>query len=127
MALTSIAAKRELTLMHHSDRGQQYCCGDYTGQLTDHGIYISMTEKGDPYENAIAERVNEILKTEFELDKDFASYDVAKRAVEKAIDVYNNLRPHASCNYQTPSETHKQEGRLIKRWKKTKRTEAINI
>ena len=105
-------------LIHHSDRGLQYCCGDYTSLLTQIGISISMTEKGDPYENAIAERVNGILKAEFELDIDFSSFDAAKKAVDKAIDIYNHQRPHSSCNYMTPAQAHQQQGALPSRWKR---------
>ncbi len=105
-------------LIHHSDRGLQYCCNDYTGLLVQSGISISMTEKGDPYENAIAERVNGILKTEFDLDRDFSSFNEAKDAVDKAIDVYNHQRPHASCNYLTPAQAHLQQGLLPAKWKR---------
>jgi len=105
-------------LIHHSDRGLQYCCGDYTSLLERSGISISMTEKGDPYENAIAERVNGILKSEFELDRDFGSFDIAKTAVDKAIDVYNHQRPHSSCNYLTPAQAHLQQGLLLTKWKR---------
>lgn len=105
-------------LIHHSDRGLQYCCGDYIGLLERSGIKISMTEKGDPYENAIAERVNGILKSEFELDRDFNSIDVASVAVDKAIATYNDQRPHSSCNYLTPAQAHLQQGVLPSKWKR---------
>lgn len=105
-------------LIHHSDRGLQYCCNDYTGLLGQSGISISMTEKGDPYENAIAERINGILKTEFDLDRDFSSFNEAKATVDKAIDVYNHQRPHASCNYLTPAQAHLQQGLLPTKWKR---------
>jgi len=107
-----------LPLLHHSDRGLQYCCGAYISQLEQSGISISMTEKGDPYENAIAERVNGILKSEFELDRDFASLEEAKAAVDKAINIYNHQRPHASCNYLTPAQAHQQQGILPTKWKR---------
>jgi putative transposase len=105
-------------LIHHSDRGLQYCCGDYTGLLERLEISISMTEKGDPYENAIAERVNGILKSEFELDIDFSSYDEAKSAVDNAVNIYNHQRPHSSCNYLTPAQAHLQQGLLPSKWKR---------
>jgi transposase InsO family protein len=79
-----------------------------------------MTEKGDPYENAIAERVNGILKTEFGLSECFMSNTLAQEAVKKAIDMYNNRRPHASCDYMTPTLAHDHNGPLHKRWKKPK-------
>lgn len=105
-------------LIHHSDRGIQYCCEAYTTMLTDRGIKISMTEKGDPYENALAERVNRTMKEEFLLDQGFDSFELAQAAVARAINVYNTLRPHDSCNRMTPDVAHGQSGILPKRWKK---------
>jgi transposase InsO family protein len=104
-------------LIHHSDRGLQYCCAAYTSILDSNGIAISMTEKGDPYENAIAERVNGILKHEFEINCRFKSFDEAEQAICKAIQTYNELRPHGSCDYMTPDQAHKTEGLLISKWK----------
>lgn len=111
---------RSKNIIHHSDRGVQYCCNDYVQCIENAGIQLSMTEKGDPYENAIAERVNGILKTEFGLSERFASNSQAQDAVNKAIDMYNNHRPHASCDYLTPTLAHDQNGLLHKRWKKPK-------
>lgn len=108
------------SLIHHSDRGIQYCCSEYVKCIEKSQLQLSMTEKGDPYENAIAERVNGILKTEFGLSGHFTSNDMAQEAVSKAVDKYNNRRPHASCDYLTPSVAHNQNGHLFKRWKKTK-------
>ena len=105
------------TLIHHSDRGIQYCCGDYVKMLEHCNISISMTEKGDPYENAIAERVNGILKGEFFLEKTFATLEHAREEVLNAVDAYNHQRPHASCDYLTPALAHEQSGILRKRWK----------
>lgn len=96
-------------LTHHSDRGTQYCCDDYVTQLREKAISISMTQTGSPYDNAIAERVNGILKTEFDLYKTFKSHSHASTAVDFAVYKYNNLRLHASCNYQTPENTHIKE------------------
>jgi putative transposase len=104
-------------LIHHSDRGVQYCCGDYVAVLEKEGIAISMTEKGDPYENAIAERVNGILKMELLLDGTFNTFDDAKQAVAWAVGKYNLIRPHSSCDYLTPELAHEQEGVLKKHWK----------
>lgn len=104
-------------LIHHSDRGIQYCCNEYVGILRTNGILISMTIKGDPYQNAMAERVNGILKDEFGLDSSFASYESASTAVAEAIASYNGLRPHSSCDYLTPESAHLQTGELLKRWK----------
>lgn len=118
MALRTLPASPEAPLIHHSDRGLQYCCSDYISILESKRMKISMTEKGDPYENAIAERVNGILKTEFALDRDFESLLCAVAAVGNAIDIYNNTRPHASCDYLTPTMAHEQQGLLKPRWNK---------
>ena len=93
-------------LIHHSDRGIQYCSKQYTELLTKHKISISMSEKGNPYENAIAERVNGILKDEFLLSETFKNKEEAMKAVKEAIKTYNELRPHMSINYKTPDEKY---------------------
>jgi transposase InsO family protein len=103
-------------LIHHSDRGIQYCCTDYVSYLQGSKIDISMTENGDPYENAIAERVNGILKDEYDLHATFADYLEANEAVKSAVTKYNNQRPHASCNYLVPAEAHQNTGEMKKRW-----------
>ena len=103
-------------LIHHSDRGIQYCCGEYVKVLKDNEIVISMTENGDPYENAIAERVNGILKMELLLDSTFKTFNDAQEAVKWAIDKYNHVRPHSSCDYLTPELAHEREGVLAKHW-----------
>lgn len=123
MAVISRPSKRH-RLIHHSDRGLQYCSKDYIDLLDKNNITISMTEQGDPYENAVAERVNGILKTEFGLDKTFRNFEEAKQAVDNAIRIYNEQRPHSSCNYLTPQQAHLQKGELQKRWKS--RNESIN-
>jgi len=104
-------------LIHHSDRGIQYCCADYVRLLEHYHIRISMTENGDPYENAIAERVNGILKSEFDLYRSFNSLAEASVAVDQAVHKYNYIRPHSSCDYMTPIVAHEQNGLLRKRWK----------
>lgn len=90
-------------LIHHSDRGVQYCSHMYVNELKRHGIKISMTEEKHCYENAIAERVNGILKDEFYLDQCFFSTAHAKRATKSAIKIYNNNRLHVSLRYKTPN------------------------
>jgi len=117
MALEIAGQKGIKKLTHHSDRGLQYCCYEYIQLLEFNCIRISMTINGDPYENAQAERVNGILKSEFDLDKGYKSFELAQEAIDKAIETYNNIRPHASCNYLTPNEAFKLEGLLKKRWK----------
>ena len=103
-------------LIHHSDRGSQYCCSDYVKILNDNFIKISMTQNGDPRENAIAERVNGILKDEL-LDKSHSNYNEAVRNVSIAISIYNHQRPHGSIDYLTPIEAHFRSGKLKRRWK----------
>lgn len=125
--LIAAKSKRLETLIHHSDRGSQYCCADYVKILEHYGIQISMTEKGDPYENAIAERVNGILKGEFLLDKTFATFMEAQLAVKDAIDKYNHIRPHASCDNLTPVEAHDHNGILRKRWKTQAENELLIV
>jgi len=103
-------------LIHHSDRGSQYCCADYVGLLERYFIKISMTQSGDPLENAIAERVNGILKDEL-LEKIYINYQEAKQAIVAAISIYNYQRPHSSIDMLTPIEAHLREGELKRRWK----------
>ena len=93
-------------LMHHSDKGIQYCSDNYIKILTDNNIDISMTSKYDPYENAKAERVNGTIKNEFELDKPLPNIAYANREINKTIKIYNNLRPHLSCAMNTPEQVH---------------------
>ncbi len=119
-ALRMAIAKRKtpkLTLMHHSDRGSQYCSKAYVDELNGETIAISMTKNGDPYENAIAERVNGILKTEFDLERSTGTFEQLKIKLNRTINAYNNLRPHASCDYLTPVQAHQKQGELNKQWK----------
>jgi putative transposase len=114
MALQSNANREGL--IHHSDRGVQYCCDEYVKLLQDKQIKISMTENGDPLENALAERVNGILKTEL-LEEIFADYSTAQKEVAIAISTYNHLRPHGSIDNLKPAEAHQLSGKIEKRWK----------
>jgi len=93
-------------LIHHSDRGFQYCSHEYVGKLKTKGIEISMAEAGNCYENAMAERVNGILKDEYGLDETFADEKEARRAVKEGIKAYNEQRPHWSLNLQIPAKVH---------------------
>ena len=104
-------------LIHHSDRGCQYCCEKYVKLLQNNGIEISMTQDGDPRDNAIAERLNGILKTEWLYDDHFIGFDDAYRRVAEVINLYNNKRPHLSLNYKTPSEAHLETGEQKRVWK----------
>ena len=107
----------ERELIHHSDRGIQYCSKKYTEVLLQNSVKISMTENGSPYENALAERMNRTLKDHFDLGRTFSSAFEAKRAVEISIKYYNGRRPHSSCDLMTPNEAHKKQGVLKKHWK----------
>jgi len=117
LVMASKDAKRAKGIIHHSDRGIQYCCNEYVKMIEHFGIQLSMTEKGDPYENAIAERVNGILKYEHNLKQTFADYSTAKQAVDEAVRKYNEIRIHDSCARLTPTEAHEQKGVLKKYWK----------
>jgi putative transposase len=104
-------------LIHHSDRGCQYCCEKYVKLLQDNGIEISMTQNGDPRDNAIAERVNGILKTEWLYDDHFAGYGDALGRVAQVINLYNNKRPHLSLGYKTPAQAYQETGEQVRVWK----------
>ena len=104
-------------MIHHSDRGSQYCSKKYVDLLIKNKTAISMTENGDPYENAIAERVNGILKTEFNLHSSSLGVVKTYEYISKCIHNYNNIRPHASIDYLTPNQAHLKNTELKKRWK----------
>ena len=103
-------------LVHHSDRGIQYCSKEYTLLLKKKKAVISMTENSDPYENAIAERVNGILKTEL-LQVKYDNEQQASKAIQKAIIIYNTKRPHLSIGLLTPETAHQKNERIKKLWK----------
>jgi putative transposase len=104
MALGQLSASD--SPIHHSDRGCQYCSDAYTGLLRENGLRISMTQDGNCYENATAERVNGILKYEYNLGAKFPSREVAIEACSDGIQLYNEYRPHLSLGMRTPSEVH---------------------
>ncbi|HSZ35340.1 MAG TPA: IS3 family transposase [Puia sp.] len=104
-------------LIHHSDRGCQYCSKEYVDLLNAHHIAISMTERGDPYENALAERMNGIIKEEFNLYSSQENFENTYQRILKSVTVYNEIRPHGSCDDLTPCQAHKKEGELKKTWK----------
>ncbi|MND42027.1 Integrase core domain protein [compost metagenome] len=111
--------KYSSALIHHSDRGLQYCSKAYVSILQENGIQISMTENGSPYENAIAERMNGILKDEFGLSEQLEDLNAAFRQTSQSINLYNTLRPHSSCQLLTPQQMHQQQEIIIKTYKKT--------
>lgn len=106
----------ETIVIHHSDRGIQYCSNEYVALLQQHHALISMTQSGDPLENAIAERVNGILKTEL-ISRSYEDIDKAVLSIARAVIIYNFKRRHSSLNYQIPNDVHQQKGPQIKRWK----------
>ena len=126
MAL-SIRKYYERPLIHHSDRGVQYCCDEYVQILNDNEIRISMAAKGNPYENPKAERMNGILKDELRLDTCFSNYDQAREETRRAIHIYNHQRPHSSCDYLTPAQAHLKRGKLKSRWKKKGKNEKQKV
>ena len=95
-------------VIHHSDRGMQYCCPDYTEFAGKLNFVMSTTQNSDPYENAIAERINGILKYEFGLRKVLPSVEVARKIVKQAVEIYNNERLHWSLDLKTPQYVHEQ-------------------
>ena len=104
---------KQYSLIHHSDRGLQYCSAEYVSIADQHQIKMSMTENGDPYENALAERMNRTLKEEFGLGATLKSKLHAKLLTEEAIDLYNNCRPHLSLKMKTPQSVYKQKSQLL--------------
>jgi transposase InsO family protein len=103
-------------LIHHSDRGSQYCSDGYIALLNLGTISISMTQSGNPRDNAIAERVNGILKQEL-LEEVYPNIKTARQSAVIAIDTYNRLRPHSSVDMMTPEKAHTQTGQIKSRWK----------
>jgi putative transposase len=118
MALNEIPPQDRIGLIHHSDRGTQYCSYEYVNLLKTNDIRISMTENGDPYQNAVAERVNGILKDEWIDHEQYSGFSQAKLRIDQIIPVYNHQRPHSSCNMMTPAQAYRSSGEIKKHWKK---------
>ncbi|WP_245891508.1 IS3 family transposase [Flavobacterium faecale] len=112
---------KEVPLIHHSDRGLQYCANAYQKILSKNGILPSMTQNSDPYENAVAERINGILKQEFMIDKYNLDLKIMQKIVKESVDIYNELRPHYSNYMLTPNQMHVQN-QIKMRTYKTKNT-----
>ena len=108
---------KKMPLIHHSDRGFQYCSNDYQKMLEKSKITPSMTESYDPYANAVAERINGILKQEFLLENYKVDLQTMKLLVKDAVRIYNTKRPHWSCYMQTPEQMHAQSQVKIKTYK----------
>jgi putative transposase len=117
---------RALALIHHSDRGLQYCADDYQNTLHKNNMKCSMTNNGDPYENAVAERVNGILKQEFMIDTYHQDLAIMKVIVKEAIEIYNNQRPHYSNYMLTPELMHAQS-KIQMRTYKTKNSSKCDL
>ncbi|RFZ94865.1 IS3 family transposase [Mucilaginibacter conchicola] len=117
MAILQLPDPHPSDLIHHSDRGIQHCCDKYISRLRSKDIHISMTENGDPLENAIAERVNDILKSEW-LNKRMPQTKWEAQAVlPEIIHAYNHKRPHMSIGMRTPATAHTLKGELSRAWK----------
>ena len=114
-------------LIHHSDRGIQYCSHTYIDILKQNSIAISMSDKGEPLQNPIAERVNGILKHEYLFHHKIDNLYQAKQLLEKSISSYNYGRPHLSCNMLTPKQAYESEAKLKRLWKSYyKKKEYVN-
>lgn len=105
MALSDLRSENH-QLIHHSDRGIQYCSKNYVKLLQDYQVQISMTENGDPLENAIAERINGIIKDEYLYDYQVNSVKEARELLKQVVELYNSDRPHMSIGNLTPNEIH---------------------
>lgn len=108
-------------LIFHSDRGSQFKSDEFQKQCQQHNIISSMADKGKSHENPVAERLNGIIKNELLITDSFENFELAKKAIDKAIRIYNEQRPHLSCNLLTPQQAHQQNnGPLKKLWKQRK-------
>lgn len=112
MALSALGAESHLNLIHHSDRGIQYCSHAYVKLLLDYNIKISMTENGDPLENAVAERLNGIIKDEYLETYDIDNIKDAKGLLKAVVDLYNSERPHMSISNFTPNSIHHSKTKI---------------
>lgn len=115
---------KSVEMIHHSDRGLQYCSNDYQELLNKENIKCSMTEKYDPYQNAVAERVNGILKQEFIKGIHVKEIKLMSQLINESINIYNDERPHLSCSFKTPKEMHNQKKIEIKTYKNKNRIKA---
>jgi putative transposase len=128
-ALENTPAEKRKGLIHHSDRGVQYCSSIYTGRLQQEGIKISMTQNGDPLENAIAERINRTIKDDFTTERElhFDTFKQAERFLGEAVEVYNNIRPHSSVSYLTPAVAYQGKHELKRMWKSYYKKKQVDI
>jgi len=126
MALTNMPKNLE-NLIHHSDRGIQYCSQEYVNVLQDYQIKVSMTQNGDPLENAIAERINGILKNELLPNEIIKNLEHAQKLLKEIVLIYNNERPHMSVALLTPNQAHLLDGKLKRYWKNYYNKSTVNL
>ena len=115
MALKNRMYKHQ-SIIHHSDRGIQYCCPEFTEFAEKSGMLLSTTQQYDPYENAVAERINGILKYEFGLLKTLPNLDTAQKMIKEAVNIYNNQRRHYSLEMKTPAFAHQNQQHKYKKY-----------
>jgi len=125
MALKNV--EKGINLIHHSDRGAQYCSSKYVKLLQDKSVAISMTQTGDPLDNAIAERINGILKEEYLENYQVKNFQQAKELLDHAVLLYNQERPHMSIGNLTPNDVHKNKLKTRRNWKSYYKKENIVI
>lgn len=107
----------DLPLIHHSDRGLQYCSNEYQKLLKENNVKTSMTEQHDPYENAVVERINGIFKQEFGVARPLKNLNEKSKLMEQSVQIYNQERPHLSNNMLTPNQMHEQSKVKMKNYK----------
>ncbi len=125
MALDSLTGPVK-GLIHHSDRGVQYCSHSYVNLLRDYRIQISMTENGDPLENPIAERINGIIKEEYLSVKRIHTFRQAEQALKEAVRAYNEERPHTSISFMKPAAVHQTNVPTKRLWKNYYKSQPVN-
>jgi transposase InsO family protein len=128
MAIKSVGEIKIGGITHHSDRGVQYCSDDYVKLLQDKNIAISMTQSGDPLENAMAERVNGIIKEEYLNHYTYKTKQEVEQKLQTAVELYNTQRPHMSCSMLTPAAVHANNLPVVRKWKNyyKKQEQAVN-
>ena len=127
MALSQRRRAVPFILIHHSDRGIQYCSAEYVLILREEKVAISMTQTGSPYDNALAERVNGTIKNDFFPKRIYKNHEEAEKALCSKIKIYNDLRPHDSLDYMTPALAHEKSGPIRKKWKTYKKQKEVSM
>ena len=127
MALSQRLRAVPFILIHHSDRGIQYCSAEYVLILREEKVAISMTQTGSPYDNALAERVNGTIKNDFFPKRIYKNHEEAEKALCSKIKIYNDLRPHDSLDYMTPALAHEKSGPIRKKWKTYKKQKEVSM